>query len=530
MTTFVYFGRVRALLLLAALSLLLTGCGGAPHAVSSRSVKTGGLKFSVRWPSRSRSLTRLIPAGSNSILVTVVAVSNGQQIGTTLLARPLPPGTAPADPTSTTTATINSLPTGDVRVVALAYPNADGTGHVQASGALTATVIGQQVTTTPPLTMNSTIDHIVISPDPINAAPNGAVTVVASALDAVGAVVLVDASKFSFVVANTAIATADAQTNPSQTQTGVAIVTGHAIGTTSLVVADAESGKTATAQIVINTPLNIIIADVGNKRLVGLDTVPATASATYDDSVSGSPFYSVANVALDSQRRIYIADGNGRFIRVDDFTGANRVTYSPPSIQGIIHVDRAGHIYYREAIGTLHRVDDMNGTNLLSYGSGVGPGNIGNVSGIATDSLNRIYLFDGDSRVIRIDDMTGANRVDFGTRGSGVNQFRGNYSNGLAIDSQDRIYVADAGNARLVRFDDMAGANWTTFAVPAGANTPTPVGIAVSSGPSPQIYFTDRSNALVYRMDDMNGTNLVSYGGQGTGTGQFQFPNGIAVK
>ena len=66
--------------------------------------------------------------------------------------------------------------------------------------------------------------------------------------------------------------------------------------------------------------------------------------------------------------------------------------------------------------------------------------------------------------------MTGENLTMFGTNGRGPNQF--NSPDGLRVDSDGRIYVADAMNGRIVRMDDMTGTNWTTFGTTGG---PPPV-------------------------------------------------------
>jgi len=184
----------------------------------------------------------------------------------------------------------------------------------------------------------------------------------------------------------------------------------------------------------VNTPGG---STSGNGRIVGLDKLPATGFAAYDDSVSGTKFYGIQSVAFDTQGRIYIADYPRHLVRIDDLTGKNRVTYTPPgSSASFVYVDKAGHIYYRNDEGALNRMDDMSGANRVSFGSSVGTNNLGNISGIVADSQGRIYVFDGYSQLIRFDDMTGKNMVRFGARGSGVNQFSGNYANGIAIDSQ----------------------------------------------------------------------------------------------
>lgn len=506
--------------------LLVSGCGSGTQSTNTISpTSTGGrasVAVTIHWPTSTRgasSRTRLIPIATQSIQLAIKNQTG--VIGSATVNRPTTG--------DTTTITIPEIPLGTYTETATAYPGADASGTAQAQGIQTIKVDKVGTVTTPDLTMNTTIVSVIISPASPALLAGGSVTLTATAKDKDGNVVLVTPSKFGWA------------TNHSEwlglTLNGAtAVGLARAAGTAYVIATETESGiASAPLAVTITAPpantgtQNIVLTDV--KRLIGLNSLPTPSFQAYDDSISGTSFYYPQSVALDGQGRIYIADYPRRIVRIDDFTGANRVTYVPTgSSASAIHVDRTGRIYYRNSEGTLSRMDDMSGTNKVSFGSSIGANSLGNISGIANDSQGRIYVFDGYSQVIRIDDMTGANLVRFGTRGSGANQFSGNYRNGLAIDNQDRIYVADVENHRLVRFDDMTGANWTVYAVPAGAQAALPLSIAIESGGSHRIYFTDLANAKLYRMDDFAGTNLVSYGENGTGTGQFDSLSSLAVK
>src|SRR5271165_1140130 len=153
------------------------------------------------------------------------------------------------------------------------------------------------------------------------------------------------------------------------------------------------------------------------------------------------------------------------------------------------------------------RTSDTLGTDLVAYGaSGSGAGQFSQSSGIALDSLGRIYIADSyNYRVVRIDDITGKNWTTLGTYGSGVNQF--SLPSAIAIDSTGRIYVADSYNNRVVRFDDMTGKNWVAYG--SGGNGTgqfsDPQSIAVDA--ADHIYIADTSNNRIVKIDDMTGTN-----------------------
>src|SRR5262245_38517419 len=107
----------------------------------------------------------------------------------------------------------------------------------------------------------------------------------------------------------------------------------------------------------------------------------------------------------DNERTIIVvADaGNGRIVQMDDFSGAGWTTFAYPRVR----------------------------TGVIAP------------TGVAVDSLGRIYAVNtADNTISRMDDISGAGFVAFGRGGSGVGEFNGPF--GIAIDAEDRIYVADA--------------------------------------------------------------------------------------
>ena len=90
------------------------------------------------------------------------------------------------------------------------------------------------------------------------------------------------------------------------------------------------------------------------------------------------------------------------------------------------------------------------------------------------------------------------------------------------------FYFTD-GNARILRSDDLSGTNAIAFGTQ-GTGTGQfygPSGIALDS--AGRIYITDTYNDRIVRIDDMNGTNWTSFGGYGAGVGQFASPQSISI-
>lgn len=74
----------------------------------------------------------------------------------------------------------------------------------------------------------------------------------------------------------------------------------------------------------------------------------------------------------------------------------------------------------------------------------------------------RILSIDASSnRLTAVDNVAGQRARELGGYGSGLGRFM--RPEGLGLDEQGRIYIADTGNDRIVRIDDPTGAGWTEF-------------------------------------------------------------------
>jgi hypothetical protein len=130
--------------------------------------------------------SRLIPAAARSILV-VVTTTDGRRLGEQFSTRPF---TGEKQTPPTDTAFFPDLPAGPVLVLASAFPSDDGTGVPQATGSLTTTVVANQKTRTPPLTMGTTIVKVQIDVPGVTLTPGQSTQVSVSTLDAQNNLVL----------------------------------------------------------------------------------------------------------------------------------------------------------------------------------------------------------------------------------------------------------------------------------------------------------------------------------------------------
>ncbi len=210
-------------------AVLTGGCGSSgPPAETTPRAETGTAVFNIAWPTEER----LIPARSLSIRFE--AYSNNSLYATVIVAKP------------NTTAKF-TLPVGLARVVAVAYPTADGTGNAQAAGSVDFQVVsGQAVSKT--ITPRSTITSVKITPSSFTVAVGGTQQCSATAYDSTGSIVLVSESN-AFTWGAT-VNDGGALGNIDVTSAG--LVTGKTAGSCKVTAQEKESGVTGSASVTIS--------------------------------------------------------------------------------------------------------------------------------------------------------------------------------------------------------------------------------------------------------------------------------------
>jgi hypothetical protein len=217
---------------LALVTLFGGGCGGASSGINAIPVAsrgTGSVAFKVIWPQK----TRLIPALTGSI--QAVLSSGSTTIASKLLT---PPSTG-----NVSTVTFQNVNAGTLSLTATAYPNADGSGVALASGASSVDVVGEQ-TASVTVTMQSTIDHLELSPTAPAVTVGKSLALAPTAKDAHGNVVLLSSGKLTWQSANTGFFTVNS-----------GVVTGVAAGSANVTVTDTESGKSVAVSCTVNPPI-----------------------------------------------------------------------------------------------------------------------------------------------------------------------------------------------------------------------------------------------------------------------------------
>lgn len=128
---------------------------------------------------------------------------------------------------------------------------------------------------------------------------------------------------------------------------------------------------------------------------------------------------------------------------------------------------------------------------------------------------HRIVITDSRGNLIRI----------FGRPGQGQGELA--YPNGVAVDGEDRIFVADSNNARVQVFDPEGKFLFAFDGADQKGNHrfSSPTGIEISKG---RVYVVDTLTHNL-RILDLEGKPLDQFGARGTGNGEFNFPSGLAA-
>ncbi len=145
--------------------------------------------------------------------------------------------------------------------------------------------------------------------------------------------------------------------------------------------------------------------------------------------------------------------------------------------------------------------------------------------GIALDTQDNVYLADTlNNRVMKFS-STGNLLLSIGLEGSAVGQLK--TPRGIAVEGQGNFYVADSGNNRIQKFDSQGRVLGAVGSVGNGDgqfNNPTALALDAQGN----VYVVDSGNSRVQKLDP-NGRFLTKWGSPGTASGQFSLPNAIAI-
>lgn len=142
---------------------------------------------------------------------------------------------------------------------------------------------------------------------------------------------------------------------------------------------------------------------------------------------------------------------------------------------------------------------------------------------------SRVYVVDSTLKKVKVFNTAGKQVGSFG-KAAGQGGVEPGFANPLyaAVNSKGQVYVSDRSMATVAIYDKN-GAFVSKFIPKAGEGfTWSPLGLAFDLNDN--LYVTDATKGqhrvLVFALD---GTLKMQFGKEGTGNGEFAFPNGVAV-
>ena len=156
------------------------------------------------------------------------------------------------------------------------------------------------------------------------------------------------------------------------------------------------------------------------------------------------------------------------------------------------------------------------------------------VAGVAVNSQDRVYVYNRGEHPLIIFDREGNFLTSWGEGlplrkgGQGVVLTRGGH--GIFIDDDDYVYLADRAMQTVMKFTS-EGKRLLTLGTEGQANEGKPFNnlTDVALSPSGEIYVSDGyGNSLVHKFS-ADGTLLLSWGEPGSEAGQFNLPHSVWV-
>ncbi|MBC7388717.1 MAG: SMP-30/gluconolactonase/LRE family protein [Opitutaceae bacterium] len=326
---------------------------------------------------------------------------------------------------------------------------------------------------------------------------------------------------------------------------------------------------------------NVYVADAGNHKIrtISPNGLVSTLAGSglagrIDEKGNAASFNSPFGVTVDANRNVYVADYLNNTIRKISPTGIVSTLAGISATGGLsdgksndgkgpvtfllsptgVSVDAKGSVYVSDQFD--NKIKKISNTGVLSTLAGSGAfGNVdgqgisssfGYPNGIALDVEDNLYVADASNNSIRKISPTGLVSTLAGSRIQGSANGQGseasfNSPNGVAVDADGNVYVADYGNRKIRKITPTgivstlagSGLEGSVDGIGITASFIRPSSIAVDA--TKNVYVTDESNHKIRKISSsgfvstLAGSGSIgSTDGQGTAA-SFYYPNGIAV-
>ncbi len=275
--------------------------------------------------------------------------------------------------------------------------------------------------------------------------------------------------------------------------------------------------------------LAIVLISAAVAIFIYLPSQKSSASGGYDfvrQIPAASYSLSATGLAVDGQDNVYAYDYSDKTIKkfASDGTYIGVIVGSSNLSSGngeSVAVNSNGDIYVSQ--NNVIKKFNSSGAYVNEWGStGTGNSQFSYATGIAIDSNDNVYVSDGgygssSSNKIRVFDSSGNYIRQFGSYGTGDGQF--NDMTGLAIDSNNNVFAVDSWNKRVQKFDS-SGNYVSQFGSHGTGDGQFRNVYFIAIDSTDNVYVTDTTNTNIQKFSN-TGTYLAKWGSAGTGNGQF---------
>lgn len=208
---------------------------------------------------------------------------------------------------------------------------------------------------------------------------------------------------------------------------------------------------------------NVYVADSDSRKVHVIDIASNRPVKVLD---FGKELKSIALMTIDKKNsRIVLPDYKGNRVLVADLAGATIVTIGKPGAgngefnrPNAVAVESDGVIVVADSFNARIQRFDKAGKFLSKFGTrGDGPTDFALIKGVAVDSEDHIYVTDGQSSKLAIFSNKGESLLSLGEAAAqhlSQKLMIGGFliPQGIYIDQNDRIYIADQLNHRIQVF------------------------------------------------------------------------------
>ena len=281
---------------------------------------------------------------------------------------------------------------------------------------------------------------------------------------------------------------------------------------------------------------HIYVADNNNDRIQKFTTKGQLVLEWGVEGDGDGQFYDPDGVAVDGEGFVYVTDlfnhriqkftPQGDFVAKWGSVGSGDGQFRNPVGMA---ADEKGYLYVADKENSRIQRFFTNGRLAEIWGNSAGDGEFNLPSGIGIhekkdDENGVVYVADTDNHLIQKFDLSGGFITQWGKEGIAEGELY--YPNGVDVDSEGRVWVANTGNDRIDIFS--ADGVYERSIANTAEKGPlfSPYDLAITS--DGVVYVLDSGNHRILKLKP-KGELVDSWGGEGTEPGKFDVPRGIAV-